>query len=352
LLSAFLLSLQGCGAKTHPLPEMVTLPGPVTGLVQELDQDGHLWLSWSIPAANMANRPLRTLDHFEVWAADYDLGAFCEGCPVGSSKVADVFLAGAAPGQAYWPGPYVWQADLRPGRVYVFRVAGFSSRGGVHPSAWSEARVWMAEPPGPLSSFSAVPDDLAVRLSWAGPPDGVGVQVQRRRVPDGEFDFLDPESDGRLDLGVAYGDEYRYRARLVRRRGETLIPGPWTGEVAVRVEDELPPPPPAFLDAAITPEGVRLSWADRGESPGVAGFYLYRSLSGQEGFARLGGLLTSNVFLDLDVPANRDVKYRLTAVDDSPRANESRPSPEAEVFFAPAAEAEPGERPVFEDPGI
>jgi hypothetical protein len=84
----------------------------------------------------------------------------------------------------------------------------------------------------------------------------------------------------------------------------------------------------------------------------VAGFYLYRSLSGQEGFERLGGLLTSNVFLDLGVPPDHDAKYRLTAVDDSPRHNESRPSPEAEVFFAPAADADLGERPVFEDPGI
>jgi hypothetical protein len=63
-------------------------------------------------------------------------------------------------------------------------------------------------------------------------------------------------------------------------------------------------------------------------------------------------LLTTNTYLDLNVPENTDFKYRLTAVDDSPRHNESSPSPEAQVYFVPATEAVPEEKPVFEDPGI
>jgi hypothetical protein len=246
LVQFFIFS--GCGVKTHPYPEMVTLPGPVKSLTQELDQNGHLWLTWDIPEYNMADRPLKALDHFEVWAADYDLKTYCDTCPVNFSKLDEVYLKAPAPGQNYYPGPYIWQIDLSQGRVYIFRVAGFSSRGGVHPLAWQQETVWMVEPPGALKGFSAQADDLSVRLSWPEPPLGQKVQVQRRMVGGKDFVTLDPERDGKLDLNVAYENEYVYRARLINPQGESLIPGPWTGEVVVKIEDSLPPPPPAFLE--------------------------------------------------------------------------------------------------------
>jgi hypothetical protein len=342
----------GCGVKTHPYHEMVTMPGPVEGLSQELDHNGHLWLTWRVPSSNMADRPMGTLNHFEVWAADYDLATYCDGCPVDLKKVDEVYLQAPAPGQDYFPGPYVWQTDLRQGRAYVFAVAGFSHRGGVHPEAWRRVEVLMTAPPLAMSGFSATAEDLAVNLRWPTPPSGQLVEVQRRRADETSFVTLDSARDGRVDLNVAYENEYVYRARPVIKRGETLIPGPWSNEVTVRVEDRIPPPPPAYLDAVITPEGVRLAWRDRREGQGVAGFYLYRSQVGSDNFVRLGGLMTGNSYLDANVPDNADLTYRLTAVDDSPRHNESAPSPEAQVFFAPATEAVPEEKPVFEDPGL
>lgn len=351
-LLAIMAMAGGCGVKTHPYPEIVTLPGPVEGLKQELDENGHLWLTWNVPAANMAERPLKTLNHFEVWAVDYDLATYCDGCPFDLKKVDEVYLLAPAPGQVYGPGPYVWQTDLRQGRAYVFGVAGFSHRGGVHPDAWRTTKVLMDRPPGALAGFSAAVEDLSVRLSWTPPPSGRLVEVQRRVATEAAFVSLDPVTDGRVDLNVAYGNDYVYRARAVLPRGESLIPGPWTREITVRVEDRLPPAPPPYLDAAVTPEGVRLTWRDRRESDGVAGFYLYRTLVGEENYGRIGGLHTANTYLDVNVPDNADLRYRLTAVDDSPNHNESGPSPEAEVYFAPATEAGPEERPVFEDPGL
>jgi hypothetical protein len=352
LFLAFLVSLVGCGVKTHPYPEIVTLPGPVEGLKQELDDQGHLWLTWNTPAANMAQRPLKTLNHFEIWAADYDLPTYCEGCPVNLKKIDEVYLQAPAPGQTYFPGPYVWQTDLRFERAYVFAVAGFSHRGGVHPEAWRRAEVLLTRSPGALLGFAAKADDLAVNLYWNAPPSGQLVEVQRRRLSEENFKTLDPVKDGRVDLDVAYENEYVYRARAVTKLGQTLIPGPWSQEITLRIEDLVPPPPPEYLDAAITPEGVKLAWPDRRLNPDVAGFYLYRSVIGQDNFVRLGGLMTANTYLDVNVPENADLRYRLTAVDSSPRHNESGPSPEAEVYFAPATEAVPEEKPVFEDPGL
>jgi hypothetical protein len=355
LLLALLVSsvtLAGCGVKTHPYPEIVTLPGPVEGLKPELDDKGHLWLTWMAPTTNMAQRPLKTLNHFEIWAADYDLPTYCQGCPVNLKKIDEVYLQAPAPGQDYFPGPYVWQTDLRLERAYVFAVAGFSHRGGVHPEAWRRAELLMTKSPGPLLAFSARAEDLAVNLSWIAPEAAQLVEAQRRHLPDPDFKTLDPLKDGLVDLEVAYENEYVYRARAITKLGDTLIPGPWSQEISLKIEDRLPPPPPEYLDAALTPEGVKLAWPDGRLSPNVKGFYLYRSLIGQDNFVRLGGLITGNTYLDVNLPEEADLRYRVTAIDDSPRANESGPSPEAEVYFAPAAQDAPEEKPEFLDPGL
>jgi hypothetical protein len=215
----------------------------------------------------------------------------------------------------------------------------------------------MVTPPGALAGFRVVPEDLSVRLYWPTPPAGLLVEVQRKEGLSGTYASLDPARDGQLDLQVAYENEYFYRARLVDRRqdaqgGQSLVPGPWSEEIRVRVIDTLPPSPPPYLDAALTPTGIRLSWEDRSQSSEVAGFYLYRTEVGTSNFVRLGGLITTNTYFDQNPPPDKDVRYRLTAVDTSPQANESQPSPEAEVYYAPAEEAAPVERPVFADPGI
>jgi hypothetical protein len=346
------LAAAGCGVKTHPYPEAVTLPGPVIDLKQTLDSEGRLWLSFSPPETNMADRPLKTLDHFEIWGVDYDLEEFCQGCPVNPQKLADIFLDAPSPGQNLAPGPYAWQTTPRPGRVHVYRVAGFSSREAVHPLAWQETTVWMLPHPGALSGFSAVSEDLAVRLNWPQEPPEYAVEVQRQEG-DGLFTTLDPTREGRLDLTVAYGRQYAYRARLVRLKQDTRIPGPWTEPITVVVDDYLPPPPPSYLDASLTPEGVGLSWESRSDDPTILGYYLYRRLEGESSFTRLGGLFKENIFLDRSVEQGKEVRYRVTAVDTSPQANESAPSPEAGVFYGPIAPPDESEqRPVFEDPGL
>ena len=350
---AALAAISACGVKTHPWPEMVTLPSQVLDLAQTLDSEGTLWLSWKAPLANVAGRPLKTLDHFEVWGADYDLDSYCQGCPSNPVKIDEVYLEAPAPGREIAEGPYVWQTKVRSGRVYVFKVAGFSSRGAVNPGAWAQTVVWSLPSPGPLSGFSAAADDLSVYFSRPDPSGDLVVEVQKRRG-SGPWETLDPERDAKVDTSVSYGETYSYRARLLRVREGTKIPGPWTAETALLIEDALPPPPPGYLDAAVSMEGVRLVWeslADRGD---VAGYKVYRADLEGGGFRPLGGLISTNAFVDRTTSSGGTYRYRVTAVDDSPRANESAPSPETEVLSESPEEA--GEaavpRPELPDPGI
>ncbi|MDR1042096.1 MAG: hypothetical protein LBR80_18385 [Deltaproteobacteria bacterium] len=346
LVAAILLT--ACGVKTHPYPESSTLPAKVGSIRQEQDSSNRLRLSWTAPTLNMAGRPLNVLSYFEVWGADYEAAEFCEGCPSFYRKLGEVYLQPPPPGLAINEGPYYWGAELRQGRIYRFKVAGFTSRGAVHPDAWTETTVFAVPPPGILEGFSAVTEDLAVRLGFRpGEPDEV-LEVQRREG-SGPWSTLNLRDAGYVDLDVRYGRSYVYRGRRIRSSGESRVPGPWSREIAVAVEDTLAPSPVSHLDASLSPEGVVLRWESLSGEPGIAGYHVYRRVGPEGAFERVGGLHTENFFVDRDAPAEGDLRYMVTAVDDSPRANESLGSPEASVFREP--DEVPVEKPDLRDLG-
>jgi hypothetical protein len=222
-------------------------------------------------------------------------------------------------------------------------VAGFAARGTVHPDAWAEATVYAAPPPGGAEGFSATADDLSVRIGFrpGGPEETLEVQ---RREGSGPWRRLDLSGSGYVDLDVAYGNTYTYRGRRVLRSGASRIPGPWSHEISVAVEDVLAPRPVGYLDASLATGGVALRWESLSGEPGLAGYRLYRREGPDGEFRLIGGLLTVNSYFDSNPPPVSDLRDMVTAVDDSPRANESLGSPEAAVYME-RPEDVPPERP-------
>jgi hypothetical protein len=343
-----LLAVLSCGVKTHPYPEAVTLPGKVLELKGELDAEGQLTLSWKAPEKNMAGRPLQNLQYYEIRGADYDRDDFCAGCPSFFHKVGEVYGQPAPPGLLIHPGPYFWTTKLREGRVYRFQVAGFSERGAAHPESWSEVTVLAIGSPGELQGFRAALDDRSVRLYYNRLAADEEVEIERR-VGDGAFGRIQVGGTGDVDLDVAYGNTYSYRGRKVLVRGGGRAPGPWSQEATVQVEDLLPPRPVGYLDASLAEGGIILKWESLGVEDGIRGYRLYRREGDAGTFAPIGGLLEGSSYLDLDVVPGGDYRYQVTAVDDSPRSNESLPSPEARVE-AEAPQAQP-EKPDLSDLG-
>ncbi|MDR1083766.1 MAG: hypothetical protein LBP22_02650 [Deltaproteobacteria bacterium] len=355
LLSALglVFFISACGVKTHPYPESATLPGPVRNLAQSQDDRSQLWLTWLSPLFNAAGRPLRSIDHFEVWGADYEKRGFCDGCPVSYRKLAEVYMKPPAPGLNINEGPYQWVTTVKPDRVYRFKVAGFSGRGAVNQDSWEEITVWGQKNPGGLMNFRAVSDDLAVRLSWPEPRGEISVEVQKQS-PGGDWQVLDltgSQPGAVTDLDVVYGQTYIYRARLTAREGQSSVPGPFTSEIRVRVEDLLPPRPIGFLDASPAPNGVSLRWENLSLEESIAGYRVYRRRAQDSGFILISGLIKTNTYLDTGIMPEETVFYRVTSVDNSPSANESRPSPEVSVLTVNQTEPEPV-RPEVVDPGL
>jgi hypothetical protein len=320
---------------------MVTLPAKVLDLTREQDDKGYLTLSWRAPELNMAGGPLRELSHFEIWEASYPLEDFCEGCPSNYKKAGELALRPAPPGLRFSPKPYFWSEKLRENMVYRLRVAGFSGRGGVHPQAWTELTVYSLTPPGVLLGLKAEEDDLSVRISFERPEPWERAEIWRR-AGSGPWEALILTQDNEyLDLSVSYGNTYAYRGRKTIPRGESLVPGPYSEVILVSVEDRVPLRPIAYLDASISPEGALLNWESMADDPQFKGYRLYRRLGPDDKFKALGGLLSQNSYLDKDAPPDREVRYIVTSVDNSPAANESLPSREAFLFTEEAPQPLP-----------
>jgi fibronectin type 3 domain-containing protein len=66
----------------------------------------------------------------------------------------------------------------------------------------------------------------------------------------------------------------------------------------------------------------------------VAGYRIYRRLTGEEKYARLTPeLIKKPYFVDAQVRRGQTYYYYVTAVDDSPRANESLPSETVAISY-------------------
>ena len=338
-------ALAACGVKANPYPAAATLPGQVRNLTQTVTEEGELILRWLPPETNMVGRPLKALGGFQVEMADSLADdRYCLACPprYRPDPVDRLSAVTPPPDRDLAPGPYEWRRQLAEGHVYHFRVAAMAPNGGVHPEAKVETVVWALAAPGALR-FSAALGEKAVALSWTRPGPGYRVEVEKRTAEDASWlplSGLDPASGRFTDLGVAYENTYGYRARLIKVKDETGIQGPWSKEFKIRVIDLTPPPPPGHLDAVLTTGGVRLAWESLALDPDVAGYRVYRQLTGEDKPVLLTPtLLKENIFFDpAPETGTESLRYQVTAVDGSPQANESRPSPVAEVFLEPRAD--------------
>jgi fibronectin type 3 domain-containing protein len=85
--------------------------------------------------------------------------------------------------------------------------------------------------------------------------------------------------------------------------------------------------------AVPTSQGVELRW-EESPTPDVAGYRVYRRLTGEEKYTRLTPeLVKKPYFVDSQVNRGQTYHYYVTAVDDSPRANESLPSEVAAITY-------------------
>jgi fibronectin type 3 domain-containing protein len=157
------------------------------------------------------------------------------------------------------------------------------------------------------------------RLSGAGP----WIRVTPAPVTGNSFQ----------DVAVLNDVEYTYKVAALRPLGGDLLASPNSEAKKAMPEKRTPPPPVLNVLAVSTSQGVELRWEEN-PAPDVAGYRVYRRAGGEEKYILLTAeLVKKPYFVDRRVNRGQTYHYYVTAVDDSPRANESLPSETTPVTY-------------------
>ncbi|WP_456434176.1 fibronectin type III domain-containing protein [Thermosulfuriphilus sp.] len=330
ILVVILLPLWGCGRKTPPLAPEEVAPRPVTKLRYELFLEG-VRLRWKAPRRTLAGTPIGHLKGFEILKTEELL----------DKELTRSFKIFVPADKDLGQKPYVSYEDrkLRSGSRYLYRVRavrGFRSLGAYSaPVSFS----WHSPPQSPRH-FAVEAWDRKVYLFWQPPLnylDGKPIDMPLRyRLWRGPAPrALRPlpvlvKETAFFDSQLENGQTYCYQvAALIQFEGTWIEGAPSIVKCAIP-QDLTPPSPPEGLVAVSVPGGVWLRWRESPE-PDVAGYRVYRARPGGAFVPVHQGLVARPEYIDKTVPGPGIYFYQVTAVDESPFANESLPSAPAEV---------------------
>ena len=341
-LLCLLLLAAACGKKMTPYAPDRVLPAPVREfrLAQEGDS---LVVSWLLPRENLLGQPLTQVQGCRVYRA-----ALKNLTPeaLGSADFvlyADIDLAYPQRGEVQGEAMLFRDRELAPDHRYYYRVAAYDQDGylGGWSKTLSHAWGWLPRTPRELK---AVPGDKIVSLSWSpvtalqdgSPARDLAGYVIYRLSGTGPWIRLTPApvpANNFQDVAVLNDVTYTYKVQAVRRLGEDVLASLDSPTQVAMPEKRTPPPPVTNVLVVATSQGVELRW-EESPAPDVAGYRVYRRGTGEEKYTRLNPeLIKKPYFVDGQVKRGQTYHYYVTAVDDSPRANESLPAETMSITY-------------------
>ncbi|OAG28114.1 fibronectin type III domain-containing protein [Thermodesulfatator autotrophicus] len=335
LLTSFCLI--ACGKKTPPKPPLAVRPEAPKNISVTL----HFWgaeLSFDIPRQKVDGEPLDGLEGVRI--VRYEESLF----PPYYRHEKNFWIPFSSEMFKNLRRYHFNDRDLKEGyryTYYIYAVRGWrcvSDPGQSKPFAWHV-------PPGQVKNLKAIPGDAVVVLSWAPvknfmdqrPAKGSSFlyRVYRRKdqrvLPKPITGLLNGTSF--QDIAVVNGKSYGYSVAAVFNFMGSLIEGPKSEEVWVTPEDTSPPPPPEGLVAVPHQKGILLYWRKSG-AVDLLGYKVYRQRDGNKPVLLTPSPISHPRFFDIP-PAPGVYTYWVTAVDNSPRRNESLPSEKESVKYEP-----------------
>jgi hypothetical protein len=340
LLLLVLLFAAGCAVPGEPLPPLLEIPAPVSGLAAQQVGDT-LHISIPVPQLTTEGTLPKRLEQIELTIA-YTTS------PAGQPE----FTA---------PPARVWNADeLRAaGTTLIYEMRIDSKQLGQR--AWLAVRaknhrgldagpsnvvaVDISNLPTTPVGVTAMVSERAIELSWpmcnrsvfTGAAATAGVQYEVFRS-SGDAPAL--KSIGRTsstsyrDESISLGGTYNYAVRAIIPSEVSLAATSLSETLTVAALDRFAPAPPADLRAIAVTGAVELAWSPNAEAD-LAGYNVYRELLGEDGRASGPRVKLNATLLDISLYRDADARpaarylYTATAVDRD--GNESAPSNEETV---------------------
>lgn len=337
------LTLLACGRRGPPVPPRRVAPAAVESFRAEPGETD-IVLSWVRPSRNEDGSPLTDLAEFRLSRAVGTPGPAGLAVPPAFSLLATI-RAQQPDNAVVRDGQYLFRDDgggagLRPGIRYSYRVEAVNRRGVVgRPS--EEAFVDFSLAPAAPTGLQAAAGDGVVDLSWrapagpapAGTPPFRGYNVYRGIRPQDYGDQpinATPLTDPRFrDAGLTNETTYYYVVRGAAGERPPWRESATSNEAAATPMDLTPPRPPRGLVAVPSADAIGLIW-DANPDTDLLGYLVYRREPPALTPARLTETpIRTTTFTDRAVRPGVGYLYSVTAVDRSPRRNESAPSAEA-----------------------
>jgi hypothetical protein len=315
-LVAFLLLLAACGYVGDPLPPLINIPKPVTGLAA-VERGDRLIVQFQLPTHTTEQITIRqplTVD-LRLTASPivpFDIDRWAnEARQISGGVVKDQTVRFEIP-----------VAGLAGRQVTLgARVAGANGKHSDWSAMLSVPVVAPLEAPASLRP-EATPS--GVRVSWSGPQGRF--RVLRRGPGEKEFILAAQVSETQwIDPRTEFGKTYTYIVQRVTDLGAGhAAESELSAEISLTPADTFPPAAPSGLRASGSPASIELSW-DRNPEPDLAGYRIYRAAP-NSAFERLAEIGETPAYSDRTAAPGTAYRYAVAAFDDT--ANESpRSSP-------------------------
>lgn len=332
------LLVMGCGVKALPLAPHAQVPQTIKNL-EVLSRRGAVALQWSVPKKDAEGGNLVNLGGFHIWRKVIPVEEKnCSSCKYYFELLVELEYE-VPQGKPVGDKMIYWDNTAGKDGTYSYYLSAYTTDGVESLGSNIGELTWSSPLPPPLS-LKTTPGDRTVDLSWELPAsfrrEETGGFTIYRRSPDEGYGLTPLNQNPVLqnkfqDTSVMNGEKYLYVVRSLKALKEGAVEGTDSPEVQVKPEDIFPPAIPSATMVFQSPEGIVVIW-EPNLDPDLEGYYIYRRLERETKPTKFSPLLKGvTTYLDKTFSPGVTYYYSVTAIDQSPRHNESDFSQELKV---------------------